>query len=228
MNLYTTYYPSKSREKELDFCLEKNLNNRFIKRVYVFNQSEKKLKHKKITEIKSPNRCPSYQDFFNLFTKHPDEVNIIANSDIFFDTTIGLASNISQDKCYALTRTEYYSDGSTKNFEEVHGNGCPAHFSQDVWIFRGESKLQGIEVTIALNNETKVYENVRFTIGIPGCDNVIAAHLKNAYEVKNPYNQIICHHYHEDQSRGRYTHRITGAKNKWGIIHQGKVPLTGL
>ena len=226
MNLFINYYDAKERADELEFCLEKNLENPYIKRIILFNEHPNPPKHEKITTIDVTKR-PTYQDFFDL-TQNYEGVNIISNSDIFFDETIGLAERIGENQCYALTRWEYKS-GRAVFFEQAHRIGnhaCPAHYTQDSWIIRGGCKLKNCDTVIAKRAEERIYDTIRFTIGIPGCDNVIAAKLKSVYQVSNPSLSIKTYHVHKNSKRKGYSHRITGEKSHWGIIGKGKVPAT--
>lgn len=223
MNLLVNYYGT-HRQPEIDFCLKSNLANSFIKKVIVFNQHER-VKHKKALNIMTDQR-PTYQDFFDTTQEYQDDVNIIANSDIYFDDTIGLAKEIPQNTCYALTRHELLN-GELINFETMH-HKCPAQFSQDVWIFRGASTMKNCNTVIAAKTDNSGFDEVRFTLGLPGCDNVIAHKLKTVYHVKNPSNHIMCIHKHTNQTAQSYSHRVTGGFSKWGVVHQGKVPVTGL
>ena len=221
MNLLVNYYDAGPRQKEIDYCLQQNLANELITKVIVFNQF-KEIDHPKVENLMVKIR-PTYQDFFDHFE---DGINIIANADIFFDTTLSNARHLIGKKCYALTRWEF--DGETsKRFEAVHKD-CPAHFSQDVWMFRGKTALKGFDKVIAQRANARAYDWVRFTIGVAGCDNVLAAMLKKHYSVKNPASHIKCHHYHLNQKPQPYTHRMTGARSTWGIIKQGIVPISGL
>lgn len=223
MNLFINYYNAGNRQSEIDYCLNKNLANDHIEKVFVFNQY-KEVQHEKAVNLAVDNR-PTYQDFFDRFVD--GEVNILANSDIFFDDTIKHAKNLQDHTAYAITRWEY--DGnSSRPFEVMHVGNCPAHYSQDVWIIKGKSKLSGVDKVVAARQNSRIYDEVRFTIGIPGCDNVIAALLKQKYVLKNPANDIKCHHYHRDQRETKYTHRVTGARSSWGMIGQGKLPITKL
>jgi len=225
MNLFINYYNAGSRQDEIDYCLKKNLENPLIKRVVALMVKgvTEMVEHPKLTIIYIEDR-PTYQRFFNETRKY-EGVNIIANSDIFFDETLEYANRIKEKQCYALTRWEF--DGKeSRFFEDVHGTArahCPGHYSQDVWIFRNGCIMEDCENVIAQRTNRRVYDTIKFTIGIPGCDNVIAAKLKTKYDVSNPSLTIKAHHYHLNQKRNPYSHRITGHRSQWGIIARGKV-----
>ena len=225
MNLFINFYDAKDRQDELLFCLNKNVQNRFIKRIIVFDQSICLLNDTKIKPIKVTER-PSYQDFFELTNSYPNDVNIIANTDIYFDDSLKNAEMLNDKTCYAITRSEL-RDNKVLPFD-VANPGVKPSYSQDVWMFRGAVKLNGSATVIARSNLTGQFEEIKFTIGIPGCDNVLAARLKGSYQVKNPANDIKCIHVHKNQHRPHYKYRITGARSFWGQVNQGHLPITNL
>lgn len=155
INLFINPYLSenKERQKELEICLEQNEANPLITR---------------IIEVNSRN----YNAFFEAMKAFPDDVNIISNSDIFFDETLEEVKSISNFKCYALTRWE---------IENGIANFLNRRDSQDVWIFRGSPKV-----------------NADFNIGVPGCDNHLAWLIKKAgYMISNPSLTIRAFHLHQ-------------------------------
>lgn len=118
---------------------------------------------------------PTFDEFFKLANCTPKgSVVAISNSDIFFDETIQLAENIKENEVYALSRWDIQKDGSSKLFNRWD--------SQDTWIFR---------------TSIKEIPGADFTMGIMGCDNVIAHLLEQSgYVVTNPSKTIHCHHLH--------------------------------
>jgi len=165
IKLFYNYYEDKNpiRKKEIDFCLQKNLANPHLQTII----------------IDSANK-PTYRDFFQKIneTTTPEDVNIICNSDIFFDETIILAERIRAKELYALLRWEYLPNGIT-----LHSNRPD---SQDTWIVRGK------------------VENVfgDFSLGIRGCDNRIAHEfLQAGYNVINPSKSIKSYHVHNSNIR---------------------------
>lgn len=155
INLFVNLYKSDNalRQKELDKCLELNEANEFITRI-----------------IPVPSR--NYNDIFRQCVLYPNDVNIIANADIFFNETIQHAKKIWKQYCYALTRWDY------KNGQAVFMNRKD---SQDVWIFRGVPKV-----------------NAEFELGQAGCDNHLAYLIKKAgYVLRNPSLTIQAIHLHE-------------------------------
>jgi hypothetical protein len=165
IRLLYNYYEDKhaTRKREIDFCLQKNLGNPFFQTIIVESVGK-----------------PTYQYFFQKINEltGPNDVNIICNSDIFFDETIVLAEKIQPKQFYALLRWEYMSNGSIQFHERPD--------SQDTWIVRGK------------------VENVHgnFTLGIRGCDNRIAHEFHAAgYTVSNPSKSIKSYHVHNSGVR---------------------------
>lgn len=229
MNLFINYYSAGNRQDEIDFCLSQNAKNKLIKRIIVFNEHEIPPSGSKF-KIKPTTQRPTYQEFFNEMKNYPNDINILANADIYFDDTLKKAEILTANKCYAITRWEYI-DGNPVSFDNANGvNGaCPSHFSQDVWVFRGGPKVNNCHVVVAYNERMRKHENIPFNLGVPGCDNIIAVRLKAAYQVINPANDIKCIHVHKDSRRQNYTHRIVGSHGgRWGQVQQGRVPIKSL
>ena len=82
IRLITSYYTDSDveRQKEIDFCLEKNINNNFIDEILILNETDSlPLKSKKIKEFKFSR--PKFSDFFkiiNSLTKEND-INILTD-----------------------------------------------------------------------------------------------------------------------------------------------------
>ena len=166
MNLFINYYDNPERQDELDYCLKTNLSHPLIERVIIFNESERKFRHKKVVNIGSKKR-PTYQDFFDATKNYPDDVNIISNLDIYFDQTLEHAKFIKPNVCYALTRYEHRKEGPVF-FEDAHGNkACKALASQDVWMFRGAVNMTGCDKVEAVNlSNERNRDFIRFTMGV--------------------------------------------------------------
>jgi hypothetical protein len=165
IRLFYNYYEDKhpTRKKEIDFCLQKNLDNPYIKTIIVEHANK-----------------PTYDYFFQKINDitEDNDINIICNSDIFFDETIKLTENIKHRELYSLLRWEYHPGAAPQFYERPD--------SQDTWIVRGK------------------IENVfgGFTLGIRGCDNRIAYEfLKSGYIVNNPSKSIRSYHFHTSQIR---------------------------
>jgi hypothetical protein len=183
INLFTSYFKGDDivRQKEFNYCLAKNKANISINRIIYF-------KHR-----------PTYQDFFRATKDYPNDINILANADIYFNDTIQIANNINVNECYALTRWELHK-GSIILFEDRHSGQAKARHSQDVWIFRGAVNRGNIG---------------KFHLGIGGCDNRIAYQIHNAgYLISNPSLSIQTIHVHKDDFR-KETNQSIPPPYKW-------------
>lgn len=179
INLFQSYFidTDEERQKELDYCLLKNIQNPLISNIYLFTDVSLPYEDKKIKIIKASYR-PTYRNFFNAIAQYePNEksINIISNLDIYFNETLSRLSFIQEVDVYCLTRWDVQPDGSIKLLNR--------NDSQDVWIFKG-----------SINDREM---NCDFCMGIPGCDNRIAHEFSEAgYRVSNPSRSIQAIHLH--------------------------------
>lgn len=170
INLFINHFQcgDKERQKELDYCFNSNKESGLFSEIINFSDR------------------PTYSDFFKATESYPNDINILANSDIYFNDTINLVQGIEKNKAYAITRSELEGDDIV-TFEEKHqyNKEAKSKHSQDVWVFNG-----------TVNN---VIGN--FNIGVPGCDNRIAYEISRRYQLSNPSNVIQCIHKHKEESR---------------------------
>lgn len=178
IRLFTSYFDSgdPGRQKELNECLKRNLQNNIIDQVVLLAETPPLFNPTHLTVINHPR--PTYSNFFdavNSVTRSTD-INIIANSDIYFDGSLRELIGVDlKNKCLALSRSD-----------RVKSKLIPHHArdSQDAWIVRGEIE--------------NVYGD--FLLGRPGCDNRIAAEFEKAgYEPVNACKTITLIHLHETQ-----------------------------
>ena len=117
-----------------------------------------------------PKGRPHFAELFTLC--EPGMVNVIANSDIYFDNGI-LTARPDHGECFALSRWDIQPDGTAKHYDQPD--------SQDVWV---------------------VYDGphcipATFPMGVPGCDNSLAHILIQAgYRVSNPSKTLKGYHLH--------------------------------
>lgn len=116
IRLFYNYYIDKdsSRKQEIDFCLQKNIDNPHFEIIIV--DSEKN---------------PTFNFFFekiNLLSG-PEDISIICNADIFFDDTIKLVTTIPHHMVYALGRWDWHAN---RGPDFIHPD-----INQDVWVVRG-------------------------------------------------------------------------------------------
>ena len=209
MNLFINSFDheNSARKKEIDFCLEKNKKNKHIKQIIIVNKGDR----------------AAYGDFFRIMAEYPNDVNIIANLDIYFDETIELAKDITNMECYALTRWENYN-GKVIDFNSRHGRPSPPQWSQDAWIFRGAPKPEAFDTVVAVDSRTRSSVHIAFSLGIPGCDNKIAALLKEKnYQVTNPSLSIKAIHMHMTASRTYPHYQILRGIRPHGLVYPTKL-----
>lgn len=180
MNLWTSYFVSENqlRQNEINFCLQKNIENNIIKTIYLICEEPIEQSHPKVKCILIKGR-PTYNVFFHLINQYsePEEWNIISNSDIYFDHTLIHLNKYSNACAIALTRWEVLQSG-IKFLNRAD--------SQDCWMLKG--KLRKI--------------NGDFQLGKAGCDNAIANRLKmTGYQVINPSKTIKSYHVHNSNVR---------------------------
>jgi len=163
------------RQKELDACLREN----------------KKRRH--FVDITEVTDRLTYAQLFKLCK--PDSINVIANSDIYFDETILYARFMNESNCYALSRWDLNEDNLAVLFNRKD--------SQDAWIFNGIPNVRGGE----------------FQLGQRGCDNRIAFDIKQSgYNVLNPSKTIHAIHIHLTGLR-TYTAQTPAIPEPYHFIH---------
>jgi hypothetical protein len=136
----------------------------------------------RVVEVRHPeNLRLTYGDFFRKIAEvsAPNDINVIANTDIFFNDTIAFAHTIRHGEVFVLSR------------RDLTANGCyvlePNPSLNDAWIIRGVPKD-----SVAAEIE----------IGRPSCDNRIAFELaKVGYSVVNVGHDIKAFHLHKHDYR---------------------------
>lgn len=189
IHLYTTFYPEKkqARLKELHTCLGNNLNNEAIASITVFNEDGDlnafTQEHLKKVVVR---QRPTYQDFINYINakSSPDDIHIIANTDIYFDKHIAVLEHLDlSNTVLALSRWD-----TTESKRPILYN---RNDSQDAWIFKGKINKKLL---------------ADFPLGVPRCDNRLLYELRTAdYEVLNPAFSIKAYHIHKGQRTLVYT-----------------------
>jgi hypothetical protein len=193
INLFTSYYKDKNeeRQKEIDFCLEKNIKNTFINRVYILSEVENIPFNDDKIEIILHKR-PTFKDFFIIINNvsNDKDFNILTNSDIFLDETVKEIKNImNKSMVLSLLRWEYGENPKIN----IMRSDC-----QDTWIWIG--KMKELEYS-------------DFYLGKLGCDNRIAWEFKNkGFILRNPCSLIKTYHVHNTNVRN-YKETLVGQKD---------------
>lgn len=172
------------RQGELETCLLKNIKNKLIDHIYILVE---KKEWAYIYDLKTTffiHKRPDFNDFFSIINKinfgTKNEINIIANADIFFDASLQFLINYAQNNIVlALTRYNFIN--------EFNFNLHKTRDSQDSWIFFGK-----------INQKL----NMPYLLGTPGCDNKLAFLLDQiGYKVINPSLTIKTYHLHSSPLR---------------------------
>lgn len=196
MKLIIEYFKSTNQNRDVEYrsCINENIKNNLIEKIYVFisDDSILDIKSDKIEIVKIDNR-PTFHFLFEWCNSNlPEEICIIANTDIFFDSTIEHLNNTDLTNTFiALTRwdlllkdNQWFVDFYNKPWNNGITTGM---LSQDSWIFKTPIKLD---------------ERSKFLMGKPGCDNrIVQIYLENNYNVKNPSMQIVSKHLHISNHR---------------------------
>jgi len=177
------YVPEKGRRsREIDLCLQKNLES-FVDKIVLLNEKHENLpENRKLTEVILGHRL-TYKDVIEYIYKEiPDGVRIIfSNADIWLDDwTQHYWSVDMADKFFALLR---YENGT------LFG---PRADSQDCWSIDSSSVKRRKWDWAALN----------FPFGKMGCDNAIVTEMvRQKFKVSNPCLQFKTNHEHESNIR---------------------------
>jgi predicted small secreted protein len=197
MNLITTYYTSSNTERlnEINLCLQKNIENKYIKKIILLNNEIFPLDFlndpfKKIIQVKISNN-ESYKLKFNDSVKYineycKDEICILANSDIYFNESLFKINrfNIS-NKMFSLLRYDLKEDNSLEIFKNFD---TPRNDSQDSWIFMSPMNIS--------------YDLIDFEFGTLGCDNMFSSIVYNTgLTITNPCYDIVSIHVHKSNYR---------------------------
>lgn len=191
-SLTTTYYKPEDlvRLQENIICLEKNIQNPLIKQINLILQGidAPEIEKMDIDEhsksklnIIPLGKRPTFNDLINHANLGIKSglTAIIANSDIYFDSSLNLVESIlTGNKVITLTRWDVQEDGSIVFFKNYK--------SQDTWIFN-------VEISEDIGH---------YHLGRYGCDNRFQYELiASGYHVINPALNIKSIHLHVSNLR---------------------------
>jgi hypothetical protein len=202
LELITSFYISnnENRNKELDYCLKKNLECNFISKIHLFIDNALVLEHLNIMYptlinnkicIISEYKQPKYSDLFQYANKLKNNLCIICNSDIWFsnDSNVDIFSIIENNMNVIFSLTRYEYDNTKHLIDNYQG-------SHDAFIFKSP-------LNIELPKHLNFYQNIL------GSENVVLYELfKYNYKVYNPCFQIKIIHEHASQIRNYKADRI--------------------
>jgi hypothetical protein len=183
-HLLVGFYEERDPDRMAEYttCLARNLDCCDIERVHVFDETRAAGASPRMSVLGHPRmervlcgRRTRFQDFFEYAARElPGRTVIIANTDVFFDETLGELAGYPMDgRLLALSRWDERADGSSALFEEPG--------SQDAWIFRAPLRPFPCD----------------WYLGVPGCDNRLAWEARNAgLDVTNPARTVRARHLH--------------------------------
>lgn len=199
--LITQFYISKNstRNSEILHCLKENVKLGLFTKIFLINERPYTAAELQLGSAEMECIEQIIYDGARMTYVHPCRLIadkslrgyiVIANSDIFFDSTLknlGRTCLAIQKSIYALLRFEYNRE-KRLGFCKLFG---PRVDSQDTWIFH----------TNFTPDETLI-SKLNFMLGTPGCDNALVYHFYSAgYMIYNePYN-VKTYHYHTSKFR---------------------------
>jgi hypothetical protein len=175
------------RSREIWKCLENNIENPYIDRILLLNETshaDDLPKTPKIIERVIGNRL-TYADVLRAIqTDLPaGSLALFSNADIHFDSTINHIWTLKLKQTRLFLALLRWEDDST-----IFG---PRSDSQDSWIVGKDA----IDFDV-------VDEDFGFPFGKPGCDNAITvAMLRKKFIIANPAYSIKTHHVHASKIR---------------------------
>lgn len=187
--LFTPYFRAKTAERqlELDFCLQKNLACKEIDKVILLidDKHQPPFTDERL-EIINIEARPSYQLWARLSHEYAkDAISILANTDIYFDTSVSELRHIFYEPNRFLALSRYDKKGIT----------CTPHpnpkWSQDCWAYDVKDSIQG-----------GLLDSLDIPMGVPRCDNKVAYLFAiHGWRVCNPFAQVRITHVHETNQR---------------------------
>lgn len=187
INLFIPYYIDKdpARQAEIEQCIANNGNNKAIDKIFLICDDPNTFDNwfprtDRTFVIIFIHDRPTYSQVFEIINNETgsEDWNVLINSDIYTDETIGLIKKYGDNDFLALSRWDIDKEGNAKHFNRWD--------SQDAWCFKGRVRQM----------------NAGFYQGIAGCDNAIAGRAEIAgYNVINPSKTIKTYHLHNSGVR---------------------------
>lgn len=193
LHLFMPFYTPRdsSRNDELLYCLDLNLAcGEFADITLLVDDDTPLPRPDPRLRLIRMDRRPSYLDWvLEARARCPDQIAILANSDIYFDHSIAQLRDIfaaDPNTFIALSRFEKSGDTLTP-----HPN---PHWSQDTWAFCPIS-LKDEQIDLKAKTPDALFD---VPLGVPRCDNKIAYVFSiQGYTVRNPFPFVTSVHVHE-------------------------------
>ncbi len=200
---------SNHRWNELQTCLFNNVTHPLVDKVHIFLDGDdaaeayeeypESLKAK-LTIFPMKERLTYKFAMEYMSTLPTGDFAALVNSDIYFDDSIYNIWNVQmENRCLALLRYDVSLDYAMKKEGASEPqiftvNGRPRTDSQDTWIFRVDD--------LVAHKQQESWNELTFTLGVPGCDNTIAGELmRRRWATVNPALTIKTMHVHEEPVR---------------------------
>lgn len=207
-NLVTTYFDRHDRIHEFHQCFQENIRNKYIKKIYVLYEDFRGhapwfLLDEKIV-IVPLDHYPIHKDFYDFINKKlPNELVILANTDIFFDESLKSLRHINFDNHIAIL-TRY-------NVEKYTGKWKRHPNSHDAWIFKSPVK----------------YKNGNYKINLFCNENIMLNEwIKCGYTVTNPSLTVKAWHVHLSDHRNQAV--LKGYCNRTDLWKEYNIPFSTL
>jgi hypothetical protein len=154
--LFTQYYACDEEKKNnLIYCLNKNIDNNLINKIVIFYDQEELADElsvisrtsKKIHIVKIDKRL-TFKEWFDFSKKnYPKSIKLLANSDIYFDSTLSFLCKLEyrKDILYSSSRLDLSTEDKLVRSLTYQGG------KQDCWAFRDE--LIDFEADFVLGSE---------------------------------------------------------------------------
>jgi hypothetical protein len=200
IDLYFPYYTPASPERhdEIKLCLKKNQENIFISSIYLLiddGSEPPSFVNDKITVIQIASRLTYKVWLLHSEQRSQGAISLLSNSDIYFDETLGrLSAPLTSGGLYSFVTLSRYE--LINRSSKLHPN---PKWSQDAWalLVRGEIN-------------SKLINASDFALGVPRCDNKIAAvFYEHGFQVHNPCKFIRSYHVHKSNIRSYDASRDT-------------------
>lgn len=216
LTVFVQYFVARTpvRQKELDLCIQRNIENPLISKFIVYFEKETDMPlvpdHPRVEK-----RFYAPRMTYGFWLKETDklpigELSILINTDMYLTDSIShlIAQRekiLSEKRFIALSR---YNPNYESNPEEFALNKDP-HWTQDVW---GVAKS-------AEPFPAALLQEAAFELGQPGCDNKIAYVMHSyGFNVTNPCYSVKSIHLQADDGRS-YDPKISKLIGLHAFVH---------
>ena len=145
-----------NRQKELDFCLECNLDSLFIKKLILWNEADTvvpdQFKNNQKVEIVENKNWINFKDVIEFTNMHyPNDIILLANLDIFLEFNFTFSDVLKCMKEYpniifCNSRIEVNNNRGlflNESMNKIGYGNC-----QDAWIFKGDIPSQNCDIPL--------------------------------------------------------------------------------